>query len=770
MEDHSGESRLAGPDGPVRCTVLDPCRAPLSFDARRLHCVLPCQGSRVVVLGFTPGGVFRPDAAQVQQLVSLGFPVPGELQPHHTTAPVNNATKACARAASSCAGAKELTIGVYRDEAEFVRAAVKAGHPRSLHASLPCHISRCVDLLSKAPANEVVSARAAWFGKWTARANAIAADPCPHWSVEGEHRRKIMSRKRLQLLDEIIRTEGYEDVLLPRDMLKGFDLTGRVPTSGVLPGKISPATMHADDLMMHSGRNREAVRESLGPSGDPEQDRALWAKTLEEVEKGWLIGPLEWDDLREGDIVSHRFPVKQGAKIRPIDDYSRSGVNACVTTLEQPTVDTVDVASAMFLRLSCGLEKAKLPGGVLGRSFDLTAAYRQLCVSEGSKQFAIIAVFDPVQNRSRVFRQISLPFGSRASVNGFIRCSRCIQWIANHCLLIPTTSYYDDFIVASPHALAANTETCMGMLFDLLGWQYDVSGPKADTFAQRVLALGVSFDLSASPRSVILVDNTEKRKGDLDALVSGALKEGTLQHKEALALKGKLAFAEAQVLGKAGQYALKALSNHIFHRPFCAALQPELVSCLKFMRVRLKEGKPRALCRSLGACWFVFTDASFSSDFEGGLGGVLVSPTGSVCSWFSLMLCEADVLPLLPPEAATGIGELETLAVLLGFRFWCKHLKGAECVAYIDNEGARYALMKGCSRSMQITKLCHLFATACEADTTITWFARVPSASNIADHPSRGVSNSMLPPRMQLGPALVRSTFSLLRSSLLQLQ
>ena len=60
--------------------------------------------------------------------------------------------------------------------------------------------------------------------------------------------------------------------------------------------------------------------------------------------------------------------MKQGAKIRPIDDYSRSGVNACVTTLEQPTVDTVDVASAMFLRLSCGLEKAERPGGVLGRS------------------------------------------------------------------------------------------------------------------------------------------------------------------------------------------------------------------------------------------------------------------------------------------------------------------------------------------------------------------------------------------------------------------
>ena len=98
-------------------------------------------------------------------------------------------------------------------------------------------------------------------------------------------------------------------------------------------------------------------------------------------------------------------------------------------------------------------------------------------------------------------------------------------------------------------------------------------------------------------------------------------------------------------------------------------------------------------------------------------------------------------------------------------------MKGAECVTYIDSEGARYALMKGCSRSMQVTKLCHLFAMACEADTAITWFARVPSASNIADHPSRGVPNSMLPPRMQLDPpVVVRSAFSLLRSSLLQLQ
>ena len=136
----------------------------------------------------------------------------------------------------------------------------------------------------------------------------------------------------------------------------------------------------------------------------------------------------------------------------------------------------------------------------------------------------------------------------------------------------------------------------------------------------------------------------------------------------------------------------------------------------------------------------------------------------------TLMFGKADVLPLLVQDAAAGVGELQTLAVLLGFRLWRTHLKGAECVAYIDNEGARFALIKGYSKSMQISRLCHLFATACECDTTITWFARVPSASNIADHPSRDVPNSMLPPQMRIATPLIHSAFSLLRSSLLQLQ
>ena len=163
------------------------------------------------------------------------------------------------------------------------------------------------------------------------------------------------------MLDEIIASEGYEDANLARDIRAGFDLVGTSPVSNILPGKVTPATLHPDDLRAASARANEALKTTLGSSGCKDQDEKLWDKTMQEVESGWMLGPYDWSDLPEGHIVSHRFPLQQNGKIRPIDDYSRSGVNACVTTLEQPTVDTADVAAAMFAKLCDRLTRPKDP-------------------------------------------------------------------------------------------------------------------------------------------------------------------------------------------------------------------------------------------------------------------------------------------------------------------------------------------------------------------------------------------------------------------------
>ena len=220
-----------------------------------------------------------------------------------------------------------------------------------------------------------------------------------------------------------------------------------------------------------------------------------------EIDAGWLVGLRLWNNL------SHVLPSDQ-----------------------QPS-------------------EGRTPCAHPGRSYDLTSAYKQLCVSKRSSKFANVAVFCPEKNRTSVFKQLCLPFGSRASVNGFIRCSRCIQWIALRCLVLPLTSYYDDFLAASSSvALAKNTEDSMSMLFQLLGWKYDVEGPKADVFSDSVSALGVLFDLGRTHEGVVIVDNTCKRKKDLDKLIANTLRQGSLDHRRALELRGKLAFADAQVM------------------------------------------------------------------------------------------------------------------------------------------------------------------------------------------------------------------------------
>ena len=49
---------------------------------------------------------------------------------------------------------------------------------------------------------------------------------------------------------------------------------------------------------------------------------------MEEVAKGWSEGPFSFDELPEGAVVSKRFAIQQGQKVRPIDDLSQSFLNA----------------------------------------------------------------------------------------------------------------------------------------------------------------------------------------------------------------------------------------------------------------------------------------------------------------------------------------------------------------------------------------------------------------------------------------------------------
>jgi hypothetical protein len=146
---------------------------------------------------------------------------------------------------------------------------------------------------------------------------------------------------------------------------------------------------------------------------------------------------------------------------------------------------------------------------------------------------------------------------------------------------------------------------------------------------------------------------------------------------------------------------------------------------------------------------YLFTDASFDSQKGSGLGAVLVSGAGFVVSWLSLWVGPSEISPFLPEGRETAIGELETLAVAMSLFVWHQRLKSTQLVVYIDNEGAKFSI-KGYSSALAVTAICALAATFLDAHCILPWYSRVPSASNLADYPSRQINHPLLKEEMKI--------------------
>ena len=639
----------------------------------------------------------------------------------------------------------ELAFGVPWEPVEFLQQVAKVGHPQHIFDGLSDEIKFAVDMNAKLPYHELVVLRGKWFAKYVNLSRDLKKENDDILSSMSPSRRRIMSCKRLALLRRILRDESYSDISLVDDIVTGFSLVGEAPESGGrLPSKFVPAALSVDGLKLGAEKARQAVKFTTRSCGSHEQDVALWDKTLQEVEKGWLEGPIQWDSLSGSAVVSRRFPLQQGQKLRPIDDYSMSQVNAALTTRDQATADNVDVVCAMLLSYIRSFQNAGRTADVVARSFDLSAAYRQLCISDESAEFSYVAVYNPYVKCAEVFKQVALPFGARASVNAFIRCSRCIQWLAARCLMLPTTCYYDDFVVCCHSSLASNSEQCMSMLLDLLGWSFDKTGSKADSFSHSVSTLGVVISLQRARDGLLSVSNTDKRTNEVCELIDDIRATAKLAFRDAQVARGRLSFAYAQIFGSSGRLALQQISQHAYRKPFVLKVDEKLLDSLVFLQNRLASKEPRVIDCNLEKFFIVLTDASLHHDRSGGLGGVLVDSAGMLVQWYQLPLAASQVQSFMSVDQEVAIAELESVALFVAILLWSVQLRSSHAILCLDNEVTRYGCMKGYSNALNVGRLCHLLLHDCEKLCLIPWFLRVPSSANIADFPSRQTAHPFL--------------------------
>ena len=165
-------------------------------------------------------------------------------------------------------------------------------------------------------------------------------------------------------------------------------------------------------------------------------------------------------------------------------------------------------------------------------------------------------------------------------------------------------------------------------------------------------------------------------------------------------------------------------------------VEDRLLAALRWWLSFLFAGSPREVFRSVPVRpALLFGDGACEATYDG-IGAVLFDDALPLCEAFG---CEVprDVAGVL--RNATGneqiIGQLEILPFVVALRVWRSVLRpaGRRVVIFVDNDAARYAMIKGYSPSpVSRALVSELWSLITDLQLTV-WFERVPSAGNPAD-------------------------------------
>ena len=308
-----------------------------------------------------------------------------------------------------------------------------------------------------------------------------------------------------------------------------------------------------------------------------------------------------------------------------------------------------------------------------------------------------------------------------------------------------------------------NTNWAATTLFDMLGLQYANEGPKCPPFATSFKMLGLRVGLTSATSKSFTVGHTSDRTKELLKSLDEIVKKGEISVKEADRLRGRMLFFESFVFGRIANLSLRQFGDlcrlgRTTHKLSLAELE-----VVERLIERVRTAVPVPLGIDTLTTWIIFTDGACEGDaVTGSVGGVLVSPNMRVAHHFGAT-APVWIMEKLLACSQHPIHELEMIPVLLSFLLWGKLVSGAQVVHYIDNESVRLALLRGSGETPVARRVAEQIMAAEYSLQTKSWYARVASASNIADDPSRGNFKHL----ENLGSSFCEVEWEMLRSNCL---
>ena len=624
-----------------------------------------------------------------------------------------------------------VVLGIPRSPWEYLNEVCKLIHPVLQRMRLPKVL---LDTMAY-DSYDLQKTRALWAKDAVVELQKFRHDEQVLHNNMAPHAKKILKRKNLLFFANQLKSISYPDSKVAMEMAEGFPLMGWLPASNVFPSMLRPPTIHPDCLKNMSSSISARTLAVTAPGDSHEDTVALWNATLGEVEEGFSIGPFEPSVIGSDCVVSPRFGLWQKGKLRPIDNFSASSVNQCTGLPEKLKVEAVDEAAAVIKQwaASCG------PGvELVGKTYDLRKAYRQLAIHPDQLKYAWIATCNE-DGSTKLFQLQSMPFGATASVAAFLRVAEGIKQLGLHKLGLVWTSFFDDFICICRRSEAAATDKAVGFLFDTLGWDVSRDPSKNADFGPTFQALGVVFDLTILSQGFFTISNTESRREELVQRINGILDADVLAPTEALSLRSRLLFAEGQIFGRNAKRCLGIIAEPGLASSVMRPLTDNVKSSLRWMRDRVLLQPPRKIAVAQAPTFALFIDGACegADDKGASIGGLLCDMHGNGIHCFGEALPPSVVRAWSERGISQVIFEAEVLPYSIALRLFSEKVRNSNLLVFIDNEAARHSWIAASARSDMAARMIEL-GTVLESELNVSpYFCRVPTFSNLADGPSR---------------------------------
>ena len=257
-------------------------------------------------------------------------------------------------------------------------------------------------------------------------------------------------------------------------------------------------------------------------------------------------------------------------------------------------------------------------------------------------------------------------------------------------------------------------------------------------FSEEFDVLGVRINASSVHSGIFTLANKPSRVDKVIELINDIKKLGKVDKKKAQVIRGLLNFMASFAVGHSVKLACRVFASAFSagsrwsRHQVCHACDFTL-ECLANLRGRTVDvrGERKPV--------LIFTGAAF----EGGVstyGVVIVDEVSSKRDVFGGEIPQ-HLTDFWLQWGAQVIAQAEAFAMLvvrIGFR---SALHNRRVIFFVDNESRRYSCIKTLSDSQSLMRIIQLFHQSSEIDHAIMWVEHVPSESNIADLPSRGLQH-----------------------------